>query len=171
MLNKIKELNKKVSGLEAEDIIRYFAGIFQNKITFATSLGAEDQVLTDIICKIDKGIPIFTLDTGRLFYETYNLIDKTEKYYKIKILKMFPDYIDVEKMVFEKGINLFYDSIDNRKLCCNVRKIKSLKRALHGYEAWICGLRKGQSVTRADINVVEFDELNNIIKINPLINW
>jgi len=124
-----------------------------------------------MIAAIDKNTQIFTLDTGRLFPETYSLIERTNNKYKTKIQIFFPDYHEVEQMVHEKGINLFYDSVENRKLCCSIRKTQPLQRALKNAEAWICGLRKEQSVTRQDLDVIEWDANNDLLKINPLINW
>jgi phosphoadenosine phosphosulfate reductase len=119
----------------------------------------------------DRNTKVFTLDTGRLFPETYELIEKTNRKYGIKIEVYFPDYRRVEEMVRTKGINLFYESVENRKLCCHIRKIEPLKRAFENLEVWICGLRKDQSVTRFFTQAVEWDETNGLIKINPLINW
>ena len=124
-----------------------------------------------MVCNLDSSARIFTLDTGRLFPETYNLIDNTNKHFGIKIEVLFPAYAQVENMVFSKGINLFYDSIENRKECCRIRKIEPLKRAFKGLDVWICGLRKDQSVTRFFSNTIEWDEANGLVKINPLINW
>jgi phosphoadenosine phosphosulfate reductase len=124
-----------------------------------------------MIASLKLPIRIFTLDTGRLFPETYDLIDRTSAKYGISIEICFPDYRQVEKMVSEKGINLFYESIDNRKLCCGIRKSEPLARALNGCSAWITGLRKQQSVTRHNMQTAEWDELHGLIKINPLIVW
>lgn len=168
--SQIEQLNKKVEGLNPVEVIKYFVSEF-SPVALSSSLGLEDQVLTHIVAKNEIKADVFTLDTGRLFYETYDLIDKTEKRYKIKIKTYFPSPSEVEKMVYEKGINLFYESIENRKLCCNVRKIQPLRRALSNYKVWICGLRKEQSVTRENIQTVEWDELNGLLKINPIINW
>ncbi|MEA3494772.1 MAG: phosphoadenylyl-sulfate reductase [Bacteroidota bacterium] len=171
MKNKINELNSKLKNASAEDILKFFLKEYKSKITFSSSLGAEDQVLTDMIVKIDKSTKIFTLDTGRMFYETYDTLDKTNSRYGIKIEIKFPEYEAVEKMVNEKGINLFYESIENRKLCCNIRKLIPIRRALEGYDVWITGLRQGQSVTREEMKIVEWDNDFKIIKINPLLNW
>jgi len=154
-----------------EEVLAYFLNEYKGKIALASSLGAEDQVLTDMICGTDKNTRIFTLDTGRLFPETYDLIDRTNKHYGINIEVFFPDPNNVEKMVHEKGVNLFYNSIENRKLCCNVRKQEPLKRAFKGLEVWICGLRRDQSITRFSTPVVEWDEANKLIKVNPLFDW
>ncbi len=124
-----------------------------------------------MICKIDKSARTFTLDTGRIFPETYDLIDRTNKRYGIQIQVYFPEAAQVEDMVQKKGINLFYDSIENRKECCHIRKIEPLKRAFKGLSVWICGLRREQSVTRTEVDMVEWDENNGLIKFNPIIEW
>ncbi|CAA6804854.1 MAG: Phosphoadenylyl-sulfate reductase [thioredoxin] (EC / Adenylyl-sulfate reductase [thioredoxin] (EC [uncultured Campylobacterales bacterium] len=134
-------------------------------------MGAEDQVITDMLCNINKDVNIFTLDTGRLNPSTYKLIETTNNRYDIKIKCFFPKNEDVEDMVSNKGMYSFYESIEERKNCCFIRKIEPLKRALKGYRFWITGLRAEQSVTREGLKCVEFDESNKIIKINPLINW
>ena len=167
----INELNRLFEKEMPQDALRYFISEFGNKMAFSSSLGLEDQVLTDMMVKINKNPNIFTLDTGRLFPETYNLIDKTNMRYGIKIRVYFPDFRKVEEMVSVNGINLFYDSIEKRKICCRLRKLEPLSRAFTGLEAWICGLRREQSVTRQDMKLVEWDEINGLIKINPLINW
>jgi len=165
------ELTNKLKDKSPEQVLEYFINKCDNKIGFASSLGAEDQVLTDMICKINKGVNIFTLDTGRLFPETYNLIAKTSDYYDKKIKVYFPDHRKVEQMVEEKGINHFYKSIENRERCCYLRKKEPLGRAFNGLEAWICGLRRDQSITRFNNQLVEWDEQNGLFKINPIINW
>ncbi len=167
----ITELTQSLNGKTPEEVLEFCISKFGNKIGFATSMGAEDQVLTDMIAKINKQANIFTLDTGRLFPETYDLIAKTNKYYGIKINVFFPDYKEVEEMVREKGINLFYESVENRERCCYLRKKVPLKRAFKGLDAWICGLRKDQSITRFNNQMVEWDEQHGLLKINPLIDW
>jgi len=124
-----------------------------------------------MVCEIDKSTKIFTLDTGRLFPETYELIHRTNSKYGIRLSVYFPEAGHVEKMVGEKGINLFFESVENRKLCCNIRKLEPLKRAFAGLEVWICGLRREQSVTRHNMQKIEWDEANGLIKLNPLIDW
>lgn len=140
-------------------------------ITFSTSLGVEDQVITDMLCKINKNVNIFTLDTGRIYPQTYRTLEDTNEKYKINIKCFFPKNEAVEKMVNKKGMYSFYESIENRKECCRIRKIEPLKRALNGYKFWITGLRSEQSVTREELKSVEWDEGNKIIKINPLAKW
>ena len=170
-LSDIKILNERFQHTEPEAIVAYFIEQLGDKIALSSSLGAEDQVLTHMVAQINSKTKIFTLDTGRLFPETYDLIDRTSRKYKLSIQVYFPDAEKVQAMVNHKGINLFYDSIENRKLCCQIRKIEPLKRAFHGLNAWICGLRSDQAVTRQEIGVVEWDEANQLIKINPLAKW
>jgi len=167
----IEELNNKLEGKSAFEIITFFVNELGNDITFGTSLGIEDQVITQMILSQTSDIDIFTLDTGRLFPDTYDLIDRTSKKYKSNIKAYSPDHNEVEEMVLESGINLFYNSIELRKHCCQVRKLNPLKRALAGKKAWFTGLRKSQSITRIDMQIVEWDENSNMLKINPLIDW
>jgi len=167
----IESLNQQWAGLSADEILRNALSLFGNKITFATSLGAEDQVITYLLSKINKSANIITLDTGRVFPETYDLLHRTVNRYGIAIKSYYPDTNQVEELVNTKGINLFYESIENRKLCCHVRKIVPLRRALQGMDAWITGLRSEQSVTRTDLKIVEWDASNKLIKINPLLEW
>lgn len=167
----IEALNNKFINADPLEIISYFIKKYDQKIALASSLGAEDQILTQMITSISTNIQIFTLDTGRLFPETYELIDRTSKKYKTNLKVYFPKSEAIESMVEKKGINLFYESIENRKECCFNRKIEPLQRAFKNLEAWICGLRADQSVTRTDIDIVEWDNNNNILKINPLAKW
>jgi phosphoadenosine phosphosulfate reductase len=164
-------LNEQWSAYSAEKILSKAIALFGDKITFATSLGAEDQVITYLLSKIDKSVNIITLDTGRVFPETYDLLHRTVNRYGINIRSYYPETSQVEEMVNTKGINLFYESIENRKLCCHIRKIVPLRRALHGMDAWITGLRREQSITRTGLKVVEWDSANGLIKINPLLEW
>lgn len=167
----VKQKSQELENKSAEDVIRWGIEEFSPKIALANSLGAEDMVIVDILAKIDPNVRIFTLDTGRVFQENYDLIEKIDDKYGIKVEVYFPNTEAVEKMVKEEGINLFYKSVEQRKLCCNVRKIEPLKRALSTVDAWICGLRREQSVTRAQVDKVENDSMNNNIKINPLVDW
>jgi phosphoadenosine phosphosulfate reductase len=178
MNNEIKKMREETEILNASmkdrqpaDILAYFLNRYKGKVALGSSLGAEDQVLTDMIVKINKHTKIFTLDTGRLFPETYELIDKTNKIYQINIDVYFPDTAGVEKMVKERGINLFYESVENRKLCCHIRKVEPSKRALQGMKVWITGIRKDQTVSRFFNKHVEWEEGYNLFKINPLLNW
>ena len=171
VLKQIELWNGEFSNKPAEEVLAFFLGKFKNKIALASSLGAEDQVLTRMIANIEPSTRIFTLDTGRVFPETYDVMARTNEKYGIKLKVYFPAAHSVEKMVNEKGINLFYESIENRKLCCGIRKVEPLKRAFKDLDVWICGLRKDQSVTRFFTKTVEWDESNGLIKINPLLSW
>lgn len=167
----ITKLNEEYQNRSPEELLKYLLGKYGNRIALASSLGLEDQVLTDMILKIDKEARIFTIDTGRLFPETYSLIDRTNKKYDFKMEIFFPDSYNVERYVNQKGINAFYESIEFRKACCKVRKIQPLLRALSTLDVWICGLRQEQSITRKGEELVEWDEANNLIKVNPLVTW
>ncbi|OIO40608.1 MAG: phosphoadenosine phosphosulfate reductase [Candidatus Omnitrophica bacterium CG1_02_49_10] len=168
----VKKLAGELERKSAQDVIQWGIGEYKNKIALASSFGAEDVVLVDMIAKIDKSARIFTLDTGRLPQETYEVIEKIRKKYGINIEFFFPDTKAVEEMENTKGPDLFYDSVENRKLCCNVRKMGPLRRTMSSVDAWICGLRREQAVTRTDIMKVEIDETNGgKIKLNPLADW
>lgn len=168
----VQEYNLRFKEESPLKVLEFFLAKYKGKIAFASSLGAEDQVLTHMILSVDPTVKIFTLDTGRLFPESYDLIDRTNSRFKFKMQVYFPAAKKVEKMVAKKGINLFYESIENRKECCYIRKIEPLHRALEGFEMWITGLRRDQSITRNKNKLVEFDENNHgLIKLNPLINW
>jgi phosphoadenosine phosphosulfate reductase len=171
MKNQIEALNQKYASATASELLQGFLADFKGKIALSSSLGTEDQVLTHLVSQIDKSTTIFTLDTGRLFPETYDLIHRTNSKYGIKLAVYFPEAQKVEQMVGSKGINLFFESVENRKLCCNIRKIEPLKRAFTGLSVWICGLRREQSITRSDMQKIEWDEANGLIKLNPLIDW
>lgn len=168
----IQEYNKQFLNESPMKILEYFLENHKGKIAFASSLGAEDQVLTHMVLSIDPKIKVFTLDTGRLFPETYDLIDRTNSRFNFNMEIYFPAAKKVEKMVCEKGVNLFYESVENRKICCYTRKIEPLQRALEGLDMWITGLRKDQSITRHQNELVELDDSNHgLMKLNPLINW
>lgn len=168
----VQQYNERFGNESPLKVLEFFLNEYSGKIAFASSLGAEDQVLTHMVLSINPSIKIFTLDTGRLFPETYDLIDRTNSRFNFNMQVYFPSAKKVEKMVHEKGINLFYASVENRKICCYTRKIEPLHRALEGYDMWITGLRKDQSVTRHQNKLVELDENNHgLIKLNPLINW
>ncbi len=166
----IGEVQAELKGATAAEIMGFAAASLHSPV-FATSLGQEDQVIADLIAKGNHPIPVFTLDTGRLFPETYNLIADTEKKTGLKIQIAFPDATEVEEMVAEEGINLFRKSIEARKRCCGVRKMHPLKRFLGTSDGWICGLRRDQSPTRTEMHAIEWDSGNGIPKFNPLIDW
>jgi len=164
-------LRSELAGQAPETVLRRAWEVFGEGLVFATSLAAEDQVITEMIARNRWPIPLVTLDTGRLFPETYDLLAETERRYGVRIRVFFPDRAAVEAMVAESGINLFRDSVASRKRCCQVRKVEPLRRALAPYAAWICGLRRGQAVTRAEVSEVEDDAANGLVKINPLAAW
>lgn len=171
MKTKVKELNDRFKDASPEEILAYFLPEYGDRIALASSLGAEDQVLTDLIIKTKADARIFTIDTGRLFPECYQLIDRTNDKYDIRIEVFSPDHTGVEQYVKDHGINAFYQSVELRKACCHCRKLEPLRRALSTVDVWICGLRASQAVTRAGIDVVEWDENNGLIKVNPLAHW
>ena len=138
---------------------------------FASSFGAEDMVLLDIIAQHATSIGVFTLDTGRLPEETLALIDRARDRYGLPIDVYFPDAARVEGFVRSNGVNAFYTSVDLRKACCAIRKTEPLARALAGKGAWITGLRRSQSVTRGDLPYREFDDVHGLPKFNPLVEW
>ncbi|MFV0604390.1 MAG: phosphoadenylyl-sulfate reductase [Niabella sp.] len=158
----------KASLVEA---LHFVANRFPQETVFSTSLGQEDQVLTHAIARNNLPIKIFTLDTGRLFNEHYELLEKTTARYKTNIQVYFPDATAVEAYVNNKGINGFYESVENRKECCFIRKVKPLNRALQGAKVWITGLRGEQSANRHDMKILEWDEDRKLYKFNPLIHW
>lgn len=171
MENFINELNKSFENAEVNLLLEYLLKNKENSSALSSSFGAEDQVLTHMMLEIEEQANIFTLDTGRLPYETYSVMDETNLKYGIKVDVYFPKAQDVEILYKEQGINGFYESIENRKRCCSVRKIEPLKRALQKYDFWITGLRASQSITREDMKLFEYDKTFNVIKVNPLINW
>ncbi|MGB3750692.1 MAG: phosphoadenylyl-sulfate reductase [Arcobacteraceae bacterium] len=171
MNTTIDELNKKFQNSNPQEILEYFITTYKDTAALSSSLGAEDQVLTDMIFTIDTKANIFTLDTGRLHPETYNVMDETNLKYTVKLNVFFPKNEDIETLYNTQGINGHFESIDNRKNCCGIRKMEPLKRALKPLKVWITGLRAAQSVTRTDMPIVEFDEHFDVIKVNPLINW
>ena len=165
------ELEAQLSELSAQEGLALIADLFPGKVTFSTSLGQEDQVITQLIAAANLPISIFSLDTGRLFPETLDLLSRTEAKYKQNIKVYYPTTESVEKLVSEIGINGFYDSVENRKSCCFVRKVEPLKRALAGNEVWVTGLRAEQSANRSGMKRIEWDESNQILKFNPLLDW
>ena len=166
-----KELKNKLSGLALEDQLRMLVSLFPGKVIFTTSLGIEDQVITHKIFSNNIDIKVITLDTGRLFPQTYDVFSSTIIRYKKKINVYFPEYEAVEKMVTEKGPLSFYQSVENRKECCTIRKVVPLNRALKRMEVWISGIRSDQSENRNHMDWLEFDESKKLYKYYPLFNW
>lgn len=164
-------LNKSLSGKTIVEKLSFLVENHSGKVIFTTSFGYEDQIITDIIFNNNFEIKVITLDTGRLFPETYKVYNSTLDKYKKPILVYFPPAEKVEEMVNKKGPFSFYESLENRKECCFIRKVIPLKRALEGNEIWITGLRASQSENRSDLQEFEWDEVNQLIKYNPLLNW
>ena len=164
-------LIEKTKNFSIEETLAFLANEYQDKVVFSTSFGQEDQVITALIAKNELPITIFTLDTGRLFQETYDVFHKTLKKYKIEIKTYFPEATAVEDLLNKKGPNSFYESVENRKECCFIRKVAPLTKALNGNEIWITGLRAEQSENRNDLAFFEYDAHFNIIKFNPLLKW
>ena len=177
-----------MEGKTAQEVLKWALDTYGKKIALSCSFSPEDVVIVDLLAKLTKPTPnefggaqpskarlvkpqVFTLDTGRLNPETYDVMDAVRNKYNVKIKVMFPKTPKVEKMVRTKGLNLFYDSIENRKMCCHIRKIEPLNRALKGMAGWITGLRRQQSVTRTDMKKVEWDSARNMVKVNPLMDW
>ncbi len=167
----IQSLLAKTKDFSIEETLAFLANEYKDKVVFSTSFGQEDQVITALIAKNDLPITIFTLDTGRLFQETYDVFHKTLKKYKKEIKVYFPEATAVEKLLNEKGPNSFYESVENRKECCFIRKVAPLTKALKGNAVWITGLRAEQSENRNDLHLFEYDDKFEIIKFNPLLKW
>lgn len=167
----IETKNAKLESQSAEAIIADAVASYGDELVLASSLGAEDQVLTHLLLQANPDARIFVLDTGRLHPETYDVIAETEKKYGMKYEIYFPKTAAVETMVRGKGINSFYASIENRKECCYIRKVEPLQRVLSSAKAWITGIRRSQAVTRLNTPVLEWDAAHNIAKYNPLATW
>jgi len=156
----------------AEECLKWAFDNLHPKLAKASSFGAEDAAIIDIMYKINPDARLFTLETGRLPQETFDAIDAVEQRYNTKIEKLYPDKEEVEKMVQEKGLNCFYESIDNRKLCCAIRKVHPMNKKLKTLDGWITGLRKDQNQNRSDAKMLEIDEMHDgIVKVNPIIDW
>lgn len=167
----IDELKRALNGLQAEEIIAYVAAQYGNRVVFSTSFGVEDQVLTHMLAAKARDTSVFTLETGRLFPETYYVWNRTLERYNMPIRAFYPQTDALEVMVSDKGPTSFYESVENRKECCFIRKIEPLRRAIKGFDVWITGIRAEQSSNREDMGIVEWDEGNAIIKVHPLFHW
>lgn len=165
------QYNSRLTDETSVEKLRFLAEQHPGKVVFTTSFGYEDQVITDMIFDNNIDIKVITLDTGRLFPETYKVFRSTVERYKKEIQVYFPPADKVEEMVTRKGPFSFYESLENRKECCFIRKVIPLKRALSGNEIWITGLRASQSDNRSEMKEFEVDEGNNIVKFNPLKDW
>ena len=166
-----QHLSETLQGMDIPDQLRLLTDSFPGQVAFSTSFGQEDQVITDLIAKADLPVRIFTLDTGRLFNETYELMDITRARYALDLEVYFPDTKRVEELTRTKGFTSFYESVENRKECCEIRKVEPLNRALKGVTVWVTGLRAEQSGNRAAMSLLEWDAQRGLYKFNPLIHW
>lgn len=167
----VADILARLRGLTPEEILADVAGRYAGRVAFATWLGIDDQVVTHMIAAAALDIPIFTIDTGRLFPETHDLIERTNRRYGLTIAVYCPDAAEVEEMVRRNGVNLFRNSAFERDLCCDVRKLKPLRRAQVGLDAWICVPRSGPGVTGGRPELVEWDAGAGLVKIDPLAAW
>jgi phosphoadenosine phosphosulfate reductase len=170
-MNSTEKILEEIRGLEIEQSLEYLVNAFPGKVIFSTSFGWEDQVISHIIFKNNLPIKVFTLETGRLFPETYYVWNRTLEMYGKIIHAYYPDTRAVENLVSSKGPSSFFDSVENRKECCGIRKIEPLKRALSGNSCWITGIRAEQSQNREHMDSLEWDEGNQIYKFHPIFNW
>mgnify|MGYP001791986233 CR=1 FL=1 len=169
--NKIPRITEQAGVLSIDELLLQLSNQFQGEAIFSTSFSYEDQIVTHKILSEDLPIKIFTLDTGRLFPETYSVWNATNEKYNTHIKAFYPDHYLLQDFVAEKGPNSFYESVENRKDCCYIRKVEPLKRALKGNSVWITGLRAEHSIERHNMPQVEWDETNNVIKYHPLLHW
>lgn len=166
----IDELNSSIG--TAKEALRWASDNLHPKVAKASSFGAEDAVVMHLMLEINPDFRFFTLDTGRLPRETYEIIDAVRKQYGVRVEVLFPDASEVEEMVSQKGVNLFYESVENRKLCCEIRKVHPMNRILATLDGWITGLRRDQTKIRGQAAMFQLDSAHdNIVKINPIIDW
>ena len=171
MSKAIHEIIQQTAGLNPVEALTLLADLFPEKIIFSTSFGWEDQAITHMIFANKLPIKVFTLETGRLFPETYYTWNRTLEMYGEPIHAYYPQHQTVEHMVSTKGPSSFYESVENRKECCGIRKLEPLKRALAGNNLWITGIRADQSANREYMYHVEWDEGNQLVKFHPIFNW
>lgn len=167
----LSHLETQLNGLDLPARIAKIRELVEGRITFSTSLGIEDQLITHHIAKTKTKIDIFTLDTGRLFPQAHDVWQQTEDKYGVTITGFYPDAEKIQKWVKVQGTNGFYQSIEARKACCAIRKIEPLNKALEGAKVWVTGLRSDQSQSREGVKVVEWDKDRNLIKFNPLFDY
>ena len=169
---EIEAQNEELESKSPQEVLEWAMSRFHPRLALSSSFGAEDVALIDMMWRIDPSARVFTLETLRLPTETYTLMDQIQARYGIELEAYYPDMAQVASMVAEHGFNLFYKAEEFRKLCCGIRKMEPLERALGGLDAWISGLRRDQAVTRVDISKVELDAAHgNRMKINPLAGW
>jgi phosphoadenosine phosphosulfate reductase len=167
----IDQLLHSADGLSISEFIHLLTERFPGQVTFSSSFSYEDQVITHEILSNKLPVKIFTLDTGRMFAETYSVWSSTNAKYDTNIVAYYPDAERLQEFIAAKGPNSFYESVDNRKGCCYIRKVEPLKRALAGNAIWITGLRAEHSNDRKDLPIMEWDETNQVIKYHPILHW
>lgn len=164
-------LQEELETKSATDALRFVLERFHPKVAFASSFGAEDVVVIDLLAQVRPDARIFTLDTGRLHEETYEVAEKIRKRYGFVIESFFPERDEIERLERDKGLFSFRESIANRKECCGIRKVAPLRRALSQLDVWITGLRREQAVTRGEMRRLESDETFGLLKLNPIVDW
>jgi len=169
--NQITQLEAELENMPLKEALALVAKRFPAEVAFSTSFGMEDQVITHVIGKNKIPIKVFTLDTGRMFNETYEVWSATANVFDLDINPFYPDALEIQNFVNERGINSMYLSVENRKECCRIRKIEPLKRALKGVSIWVTGVRAAQSINRQNFKLFEWDEAFQLIKFNPLLHW
>ena len=169
--NTIENLTDQLDSLSIVECLGVLSNKFSGRVTFSSSFSFEDQLITHFILENALPISLFTLDTGRMFAETYSVWNRTNIRYNTYIKAYFPNQNLLESFVNERGPNSFYESIENRKTCCHIRKVEPLQRALFGNKVWITGLRAEHSTNRNSLRPIEWDAANQIIKYHPLLYW
>ncbi len=171
LTNQLPTLQAAIADKTEADALAVLAGMFPGEVVFSTSLGYEDQVITDLIYQHALPIEVFSLDTGRLFEETLKTLQRTNRRYDTTVKVYFPEQTAVEQLVSDKGPYSFYDSVENRKECCYIRKVVPLNRALKGAKIWVTGIRAEQSGNRQQMEQLEWDESHQLFKFHPLLHW
>ena len=167
----VQQIKDAIKGKLPQEVLAFLVKNFEEGLIFSTSFGWEDQVLSDMIFSEDLPVKVFTLETGRLFPETYYTWNRTLEKYQKPISSYHPNQEKLQNMVTKKGPSSFYESVENRKECCGIRKVEPLNRALSGQKVWITGIRADQSANREDMDWVEWDEAHQLIKVHPIFNW
>lgn len=169
---EVQELAEQFERQSAQEVLSWALERYHPRIALSNSLQTEDMVVLDMAWRIQPQVRVFTLDTGRLHQETYDMMDRVRDHYGIPLEVLFPDAAEVKAMVEAKGLNLFYESVENRHQCCGVRKVNPLQKQLAGLDAWVTGLRRDQWASRSNIQKVEVDAANGgILKWNPIADW
>jgi phosphoadenosine phosphosulfate reductase len=171
MSDKVSVLMNEIKGLAIDEQLELLVKRFPGQVVFSTSFGLEDQAITHLLASGKIPVKIFTLDTGRNFPETYSTWGRTMEKYKLKIEAVYPEAVSLQEFITEKGPNSFYESVENRKQCCYLRKVEPLQRALKGSKIWITGIRAEQSTNRNEMPAMEWDQANEVIKFHPLLQW